>query len=711
MFLDAQIPGLLDSRELSEFISNENIEVNDGLVVKNSPFGGIGLFYRDQSTQNDGGLQKIELLRIPRNSTISLNSFMVVLKKQKKYESDKFDLIGKIISINDGVHQVPIIKESAFMNKILTIEMDSLSELNILKKICIGLSFLFNYRNHMIETTKNNNVLSTDESDAIIKYIEKQPLLKFNTYLKILLNTEISTFDNIINQKYKNEDSLENILTEFKDLYKGYRKIEYNIESIIYERNELYNDIIDAFSDVCVSTTNGKSSVDFKTIISSTFLKQSEFHQIISALKSRSLEIPRSIDSDEMGADNDGSKNEDFKVDILLVPILDFANHNNNKSSFNSYFDVDRKNGDILLYYEKKNKFNLNQELDTKTEPLIEIFISYSPIEDFSEFINNYGFLPINDDNYFDFKLFETSLFSIDGEILSNLFQDDSNKSPVRKLPKEFFQICKWLKFLPNLQFLIKFSKNGFEDIKINRYYIDIFGNDQETINNSKIKNYEFLYFFNDLIKFSYNSDWKATYYEYSGELYQEQWDAIENEEERPNIETIDYILHANESEDDFMMISQVGIGYSSLPSHGNNKNNEDDGDDGDDDDNDDDNDDQIPEGLEKLVDFGEYIDNDEKTFSNFIKFFKDIYSNYRINQLNEFSKKFKKNMKKKNSINILINFEIQLWEGISKRLEKISKIDELFIEYSDEEFNEEWLELRYQPKLPVYSKYSEYLL
>lgn len=96
--------------------------------------------------------------------------------------------------------------------------------------------------------------------------------------------------------------------------------------------------------------------------------------QIYAAISSRCLEIPQEVDSNT----------DDFLVNSTLVPVIDFANHDNKLQ--NAHFDVDRKTNDVLLLLDV-------EKCASKNEPL-EVFISYSPVEDLFSFIFTYGFAP-----------------------------------------------------------------------------------------------------------------------------------------------------------------------------------------------------------------------------------------------------------------------------------------------------------------------------
>lgn len=116
--------------------------------------------------------------------------------------------------------------------------------------------------------------------------------------------------------------------------------------------------------------------------------------QMFAAVQSRTLEIPKQVSADS----------EDFTVETTLVPVLDFANHDN--SLQNAHFDVDRETQDVLLLLElpKCDRLSDNEEF--------EVFISYSPAEDLMHFCGTYGFAPQtnNATQYFNMSLHRSYL-------------------------------------------------------------------------------------------------------------------------------------------------------------------------------------------------------------------------------------------------------------------------------------------------------------
>lgn len=155
------------------------------------------------------------------------------------------------------------------------------------------------------------------------------------------------------------------------------------------------------------------------------------FWQIYKAIKSRVLEIPHSL-SEDLG---------DFVTNISLVPYLDYANHLAEK---NAYFDVDRSTEDIVL------KLDHTKVEKSPTEHVIEILISYSPIEKIQSFMMTYGFVPRN---HGQMQVFDWKIRDFDN--LMNQFNETSNV-PYRK-------IGKWLQVIPGVQLVIQ-----DERIKIN---------------------------------------------------------------------------------------------------------------------------------------------------------------------------------------------------------------------------------------------------
>ncbi|SCU85291.1 LAFA_0D14884g1_1 [Lachancea sp. 'fantastica'] len=95
---------------------------------------------------------------------------------------------------------------------------------------------------------------------------------------------------------------------------------------------------------------------------------------IMASVISRCLEIPQELEANS----------DDFQVHTTLVPILDYANHDNQR--VNAHFDIDRQTNDLLLY--------LDIEKCLDKGGICEVFISYDPIHEFVHFQKVYGFSP-----------------------------------------------------------------------------------------------------------------------------------------------------------------------------------------------------------------------------------------------------------------------------------------------------------------------------
>ncbi|KAG7853366.1 hypothetical protein KL941_000416 [Ogataea angusta] len=100
-------------------------------------------------------------------------------------------------------------------------------------------------------------------------------------------------------------------------------------------------------------------------------VEEHEIHQLVAAIRSRTLEVPRKISDDE------------FSVDITLVPLLDFANHDNAKQ--NAYFDLDPETDEVVLI--AKGLLSGGSE----------VLISYTPVEEMTQMFVTYGFHPRSD--------------------------------------------------------------------------------------------------------------------------------------------------------------------------------------------------------------------------------------------------------------------------------------------------------------------------
>lgn len=162
-------------------------------------------------------------------------------------------------------------------------------------------------------------------------------------------------------------------------------------------------DLTDALLQEIIETKSGVRGL-YEQLVSiyppaAEFLKLQEAFHLLQAVKSRVLEIPCEIESNETENDKQSVKNnkgvdvecnpegneDDFVTNVSLVPMLDFANHSFDN---NAVFDVDRSTKKIILRLVKSVKANE------------EITICYSPIsEDMSPrymnlFFTTYGFIP-----------------------------------------------------------------------------------------------------------------------------------------------------------------------------------------------------------------------------------------------------------------------------------------------------------------------------
>lgn len=236
------------------------------------------------------------------------------------------------------------------------------------------------------------------------------------TYLDILLNTNVGNL-------YTDQ---QNILEDTLMVIPGNAILRNSIVDIIGTKwievvNEI-NEEFDEFKDVEIE----------------------EVLQIISAIRSRVLEIPREVEKNEGGQEEEdiGDIGDDYYVDVTLVPVLDFVNHDNNLK--NAHFDIDRETSDILLYLDLENV-----KKDTNDDE-IEVFISYDPYEDLHAMFVNYGFLPKN----------ENVAKLIDIPIIGYMGRDEDNDGVT--LPDyEATRRLYLLKQTPNVQFKIEFGPNS----------------------------------------------------------------------------------------------------------------------------------------------------------------------------------------------------------------------------------------------------------
>ena len=226
------------------------------------------------------------------------------------------------------------------------------------------------------------------------KGFKNEKLEDFYTYFDVLMNCKVNGFN------IENEDAI----NDFREEFSGNLKLE--ISLLERERWERVSECI-----------NENMNVEVNVV------------QIVAAVRSRVLEIPR-VDEEEEEEESDEEEESGFYVDITLVPILDYVNHDCN---YNAKFDVDIKTGDILLIGNKDFKFKKGDQ----------IFISYDELEDLHNFISTYGFIPKGEGNI---KVIDLPIFGYCGDKDMNEINDylmtsrlDSlNETPLVRFAIEF---------------------------------------------------------------------------------------------------------------------------------------------------------------------------------------------------------------------------------------------------------------------------------
>lgn len=154
------------------------------------------------------------------------------------------------------------------------------------------------------------------------------------------------------------------------------------------------------------------------------------YFNLFHVVRSRILEIPHEVDPDS----------DDFTTNVSLVPIIDFANH-----AFlnNSYFDVDRKSKDILLYLEhwEEGKF--------------EVTISYAPNAMVESFLTTYGFIPPAKD--------PQTVVSMELRIseYNALMQQYLTDNGISNGAQNYEEAARWLGIIPTCQ-LISYNADVF---------------------------------------------------------------------------------------------------------------------------------------------------------------------------------------------------------------------------------------------------------
>ncbi|EMG49200.1 CTM1 Cytochrome c lysine N-methyltransferase 1 [Candida maltosa Xu316] len=389
---DLKIPGVQNNTDLIQFIRDNNIEFQPGLTIEQSKLGGIGLFLTPTKTTTDYPDSDFEILRIPRDASFSLETLIKPLEETKT--RDKL--------VYEGT--VPIKESELIVNFLNTMEPNT--ETHIIITYFLAFKTLYNLH---LKFPK-------------MSYYKDSPLRKLDTYLNIICGTFTIKFPQTeIPHIHQDDDFIMSYVDTCENL-----KIEY--ESLVQQLKILHRD---------------QTDIDFGEL-----LPFESCFQIYQAVRSRILEIPREYVPDEVeGMINDittnlaevsfslGSEdkklvsprsNEDYVIDISLVPILDFANHFHNN---NAYFDIDRDTNDILLKLKRDR---------LKTEKF-EVTISYNPEDNIKDFLFTYGFHPQLQDcaqyQLFELKFSHLKRYVPNGDLL-----------------------CKWLKILPQIQFVISDS-------------------------------------------------------------------------------------------------------------------------------------------------------------------------------------------------------------------------------------------------------------
>ncbi|RLV89087.1 Cytochrome c lysine N-methyltransferase 1 [Spathaspora sp. JA1] len=423
-----KIPGISDNSQLIQWIDENEIKHHPNLTIEQSDMGGIGLFFTKSDHQEQ---EDFEVLRIPRSSVFDMLTLLVPLEQIKLRDST---YTGKI----------PIKESELIMNFLSILEPQT--------ETFIIVTYFLAFK--AIETIR----LQFPHSD----YYINSPSHKFDLYLSILSHT----FTLQCAESTQHQDQF---INHYISMCK---KMKNEYESVVEQMKIIYQE----------------GPTDFEKLL--TF---EDCFQIFQAIRSRTLEIPRDIESDVKVHDEQteivdevdrvnrdlsdlaltldvqtkklyGNNNENYVIDITLVPILDFANHSHNS---NGYFDVDRSNSDVLLKLDKKIISSLPDKF--------EITISYSPEDYIQDFIYTYGFLPKQGDH---FQIIELKFDELDKYI------EDGNL------------LCKWLRILPQVQIIlnneeiyINLNNNNLpilfiEGLSFNMYWEDLLLDHFRTFNN-----------------------------------------------------------------------------------------------------------------------------------------------------------------------------------------------------------------------------------
>lgn len=441
---------MLAENQRSEFIQwaiEQGVKIPDYIKIKDSKLGGSGVFINLDQIEIKGD---IEVLRIPSSLKLSLDSIGQLLADQHKYDHEN----GNDEYLKQGEIFTTFLSKFKFTfdDNIDPLIKSGLNETNILVGEIQILIILKLVRDKLLDSSINSNYE---------EFLNNSPFKKFDKYFELLLNTDVSLF------------KLDKYYEEFLELFK-YNQRDYRIKI-----EEIKNSIVINSLD-CIDQDLGFNPKDLVNI--------QLLRQIEAAVISRILEIPEELkveepikeqhgrfddvdgdfrkvlrkehvaqeeESTEQAGryDNNDSdfrkvlkKEEEesysFSVSSTLVPIIDFINHSN--ELVNSSFDVDKLNKDVLLRLDSSKFKNLSGE--------VELFITYSEVEDVYKFIHSYGFIPQSSDSV----LFE---HPIDRDYLLNYeIKGD-------KFNHNLGILLKWFGIQPNVQFVFK---KDFNDIFLN---------------------------------------------------------------------------------------------------------------------------------------------------------------------------------------------------------------------------------------------------
>ncbi|KAK6453690.1 cytochrome c methyltransferase [Scheffersomyces xylosifermentans] len=444
---DLGIPGVSDNARLIEWIDDYNLWLHPNLSIESSPLGGIGLFFNDDNIKvpEDEDEDDLRVLRIPSNYGLDYLNLLQLLH---------------IMKVRDKSYDTIPIKESELIVNILN-GLEPTSETQILCCYLTGMAILKKLR-----------------KGRKLSYYKNSPLIPYDIYLEILLNTFTLDYP---------EDPVGDEDEFILDYVKKARNIRFEYDSLIEQLNVLYN----------------QESVQFEEVLPFT-----TFYKIALAVRSRTLEIPHeSEDGRSMRSRNNSVQvtvnNHDFYINVTLVPILDFANHSHNN---NAYFDIDRRNGDIILKI-KKDKL--------KNSGKFEVTISYSPVESIQHFITTYGFIPsLIEGDEKHFQLFEYKFPRLDDFVENGTY------------------ICKWLRTLPQIQLVIG----------NNEVYLNFFNN-----------NFPFLF----IDGLEYNEKWPTIAVQNFKEFNQ-----LDDEYDIDDEEVATILMHQEERYDVINGVQSIGLKY-----------------------------------------------------------------------------------------------------------------------------------------------------